>query len=282
MAKSKKSQSGQILLITLLVLSFVAIVVLSLISRTTTSQKITTQIDHYAKALSAAEAGLELALQSHQSQSGTTETGVNFSVSGPIPIGTNNAIYALPETTPKGELAVVWLARHNLDGSLNENPAADYEGSYLDACWEKGKNPRVAVVATLLYKKAGNFLVAKSPYDSDNASRDNSFSFDTGGVRNCGDSGNFEGQRLIFSTLVSGYNAASDTLIALRLRPIYNSSRFRVQTEEPFRLVSQGDQYIATGLAVLATSVVEAGQLYPAPGAIFDYVIYSQSGNFAQ
>src|SRR3990172_6897276 len=108
--KQYGGQSGQVVLITLLVLTIATTVALSLISRTTTDTTITAQVEESSRAFNAAEAGIEEALISGGGTRGAQvlAPGVSYAVSV-ASIGTAVGIYEFPKKTLKGVTETLWL-----------------------------------------------------------------------------------------------------------------------------------------------------------------------------
>ena len=283
----KSSESGQIVLIVLLVVVFAVAVGLSLIGRTTENVSISSQLDESGMALSAAEAGITQAIMS---VSGSVEPG-------PVSPGSNQyydvkkseignvQTYKLPEKTPNGQLAIVWLNTHNTDGTLSEDKSTEYGGGSLDVCWSLDENP--AIVTSLFFKRGSTYLVGKGAYGKVIGRDDRFDNVDNpdGSGTNCGVSGVYR-KRITFSDL--GFTA-TDVLLALRMRPLYavGGAQFYLQAPPGSLVPLQGNRYVSTGTVKesgtenATTRVVQVDRVYSAPSSLFDYVIYSQN-NFSQ
>jgi len=138
MPKGKKYQSGQALLIVLLSMAVVLTIVLSIISRTVTDVKVTSQDEESLRAFSAAEAGIEKALFAGSSINGTIG-------SGDIPAGYSADIsqfaegdteYVYPVSVFAGESVTVWFVSHDENGFLVCDASHRcYTGNKIRLCW---------------------------------------------------------------------------------------------------------------------------------------------------
>lgn len=275
--RSDLRQEGQALLISLLVLSVATTVVLALIGRTTTTVAITAQSEESAKALAAAEAGMEQALKA-----GTSVNG-SYSVSGSaysytvnqLVIGGGTGVYTFPSKTPKGTTEILWLSPHNSLGILDESGSNDYNQG-LSICWSS-ESTVPAIVVSLLYKTvAGSYGISREAYDFTASTRGNSFSSVAVPGPNCNNSTNYYKQVI---TLKSD----PDINLALRIRPLYNDTQIAIQTGGLLMsLPAQGYRYESTGTFESGTTrKVLVNQFFRGPDTIFDYVLYSQTGSLA-
>ncbi|MDO8451441.1 MAG: hypothetical protein Q7S76_01065 [bacterium] len=268
-----ESERGQILLVTLLVLSVATTIALSLIGRTTTDTNITNQVTESSVAFSAAEAGLEEALQSGGAVAGLLSPGVNYAVTQ-TSIGGSTGIYTFPERTDRGETATLWLANHLPGGGLDEDRSNDYADGLIKVCWSTDAGVP-AIIATLLYKVGATYRVGRAAYDSNTVAHGNNFTVPGPLGTNCGAQDAYAAT-ITFSDL--GYQP-SNTLLALRLRPVYSATQLYVDATRP--LPKQGNIFTSTGTTDSGlTRKISVRELYRAPESIFDYVIYSQNGPF--
>src|SRR4030042_2981143 len=149
-------QSGQVVLITLLVLTIATTVALSLISRTTTDTSITNQVEESSRAFSAAEAGIEEALKIGVGTSLPTaiigSPDVSYSVSM-ASIGGAAGAYQFPRKTLKDTTETVWLVDHQSSGALAEPLSPTYVSPSIDICWSS-ESTTPALVVTVLYRES--------------------------------------------------------------------------------------------------------------------------------
>jgi hypothetical protein len=280
----KRTQSGQVVLITLLVLTIATTVALSLISRTTTDTAITAQAEESSRAFSAAEAGIEEALKSGVSVGPTGIVGISgvqyqVSVSS---IGDAVGVYEFPRKTSKGTTETLWLASHLADGSIDEDNtlSKNYRASSIDLCWTR-EATMPALAVTVLYKESSPVLdpyrVAKIAIDPDSL-RTPTNGFTSDDSMNACDGGTSKQyiKRLVFSTLSSTLDSSTDTLIALRVRPLYSDTTISVDAGGTL-LPQQGKSIASTGSTSSGTNrKIVVYQQYRAPATIFDAALYSQ------
>lgn len=273
-------QSGQVLLITLLVLSVATTIVLSVIGRATTDVAITNQIAQSQRAFSAAEAGIEEILRTGSVPVGvqTLAPGVSYSVAK-ADIGGASGVYQYPTKTPAGSSETLWLVAHNPNGSLLETPT--YTAATIDVCWS-AETTTPAALFSVFYKSAGSYNVARAAFDP-NATRaaTNKLSAPQVLSGGCGSqSGTTYKQTIAFASFSPAINPVNDTLLALRLTPIYGETKFAVSTS--IALPLQGSRVESAGSTDTGTSrKIIVYQQYRAPAGIFDAVVVS-AGAFAR
>lgn len=274
----QKLQEGQVLLISLLVLSIATTVALSLIGRSTTDVSISNQINESSRAFSAAEAGIEESLKTGMGTnvpqvltSGSTYTVAKANIGGAT------GAYTFPKKIKPGTTETLWLVNHNTDGTLIEIPT--YAAPSIDLCWSS-ETITPAMIASVVYKTAGGeYRVAKGAYDPDSArALTNKFSGVTSSSGGCGvGTGTTYKQTITFGDL--SINPALDILLMLRLQPVYSDTVFAVNTgSSPLPL--QGAKLESSGVSGAGvTRKIVVYQQFRAPPSIFDSVIYSQ-GSF--
>lgn len=272
----RPAESGQVLLITLLVLSIATTIGLSLIGRTTTDIAINTQLEESSQALAAAEAGIEEALKTGVGTDGvkTLTPNITYTVSVST-IGAATGVYQFPKKTIRGNVETLWLVNHNADGTLAEVPTVT--GGSVDLCFSH-ETTTPAITFALFYKKAGVYTVARGAVDPDAVrSATNHFSGVTALNGGCGVSTMYR-QLITFSDF--GINPVVDTLLYLRVRPLYSDTQLAVNSG--VLLPSQGSKIQSTGQTQtrIERKVTAFGQ-YRAPATIFDSAIYSQ-GSLSQ
>lgn len=280
-------QEGQVLLISLLVLSIATTVALALIGRSTTDVAISNQTNESSRAFSAAEAGIEESLKTGVGTTGAQvlSSGAKYTVLK-ADIGGAPGAYVFPKKVSHGTTETLWLAEHNPDGSLKEVPF--YTAAGIDVCWSQ-ETTTPAMIVSVLYKTAGGeYRMAKGAYDPDGAARTpppsspNNFSTPvTSSTGGCGaGTGTKYKQTITFGSFIPAINPASDTLLMLRVQPVYSDAILAVNASTPLPL--QGNKLVSTGVSGAGvTRKVVVNQQFRSPPAIFDSVIYSQ-GSFSQ
>lgn len=274
--KSLHGQAGQVVLITLLVLTIATTVALSLVSRTTTDTTITNQVEESSRAFSAAEAGIEEALITGVGSDGVkvlSGGGASYQVTV-ASIGGVTGIFEFPKKVIRGNTETLWLVNHS-SGVLVEAPT--YTAPSIGICWsEESTTP--ALIVTLLYKESsnGSYRTAKAAFDPDPArATTNNFSsaYTPGG---CGPTTGTEYKvTLTFNSLDASINAATDTLIALRLRPVYSDAKVGIDAGATV-LPVQGNKIDSVGTVNGANRKIIVYQQYRSASTIFDAAIYSQ------
>jgi len=275
----QRENRGQIVLI-LVLLTVVGLTIgLSLISRTITDVRITSQIEQSSRAFSAAEAGIETALGGNVAigPTGTVNlpgASANYSVKT---IGGSSDPLVMPLTVP-GDTQHVWLLDHNPDDSLNEAGYAYPAGSNLEICWGSQSTGAAAVLITLFYKDAGSYKVAKKAYDPEN--RGNNFipAEILGGY--C--QGDYSYRIVIVAgsdidPATDDFGLPADALMLLmRLQPLYAPTSFAVDPAQNLPL--QGK--IITSIGQTNTNIVRKIQVYqgfPVLPTLLDFSFFSEN-----
>jgi type II secretory pathway pseudopilin PulG len=270
--KKYSHESGQIVLITLLVLSIAATVALSLIARTTTDVTMSSQVEESARAFNAAEAGIEQALKLGVGTAGPQVLipGVNYDVTV-ASIGGAAGVFTVPRRTPRSTTETVWLVDHNPDGTLDETPT--FTAPLLSLCWSQ-ESTIPAVVTTILYKRGASYYVAKGAYDPDSIrATTNNFSGVTALSGGCGSSGMY-GQTVTFADF--GINPAVDILLMLRVRPVYADTQLAVDASIPLPLQGNRIESLGTTETGVTREIIVYQQYRSAP-TLFDAALYSQN-----
>lgn len=262
---------GQIVLITILILSIAMTIALSLIARMNIDVTMTNDLSDSVKAFAAAEAGVEQSLKSGSSIDATTLTGTDTTYQTEIAIlGGAASVFELPKITSDGMTETVWFVPHNDDGTLDE--ATPFTEAGFDLCWSND-TPSPAVAVTALYKRGSNYYVAKGAYDADAARvGTNHFTFVNPADTGCDLSTVY---RKTVNFAIDFSMLPSDTILMLRLRAVYNKTKFYVKTVNG--LPQQGKRIDSTGSTAGGIArKITVYQLYAAPGSLFDSVLYSQ------
>ena len=272
MRKKRSSQSGQIVLIVLLVLTIATTIALSLISRSTTDVTISSQLEDSSRAFGAAEAGIEEALKSGTGTGGAKvlTAGVTYSASVSS-IGGVAGVFQFSKKSFRGVTETLWLVSHNADGTLAETPT--YTNPSLSICWTS-ETTKPAIAASILYKRAGIYYVAKDAFDPDaTRAATNTFSGVTASSGGCGVPSMY---RRLITFADYGINPVTDTLLMLRIRPVYSDTQLAI--DAPVALPLQGNKIESSGTtgAGITRKILVYRQYHVASG-IFDRSLYSQS-----
>ena len=164
---------------------------------------------------------------------------------------------------------------HNPDGTVNDT-VRKYISPWIDICWST-ETPDPAIVVGVLYKTLGGaYQMGKVVFDP--GLRILNVSPQAVGMGNCPTNTAYRGT-ITFANFVPSIDPTSDTLIALRIRPVYNGALIAVSPAQI--LPNQGNNIQSVGTAGSNVNrKIVVYQQYRAPASIFDYVIYSE-GSFS-
>ncbi len=227
-------QAGQILLIVILVIIISSTIGLSLASRSITSLRTSTEEAESQKALAAAEAGIERAIQG----------SIPIAVSGNNP--SNNSSYSTQFTQvqsssflinggnviPKDEGADVWFVGHNTDGTpdyssaLSSNFLHLYWGVSSEACGTSTAPAAIQAIVILRNKNTAEIKSYRYAYDScisrisgNNFTKANSGSFTVPGIQ-----GVTFGNRTPETGDASDLAKGTNDVVFMRVIPIYKDA----------------------------------------------------------
>lgn len=293
-----KKESGQILLVVLLILAVSLTIGLSLISRSITDVEISQETEEAARAFSAAEAGIEVSLITGL-DSGLyifPETGASYK-SKTSGLGAKGE-FAFPGEYAKGDIQSLWLASYNPETGQY---VKSYDEDTLRVVWG---NPDAitanspALEVSIYYQdtgdatnpyKVGRFVL--DPYAS--RSPDPSFC-NPGEIGNaqCVDVQSFatgresvDGKTFQFgATLnIADFKSSSKTLLFARLRFLYSPETdyhvLGAKAAGDGVFPSQGTIIESVGQAGASTRKIEVRRLFPAPPSIFDFLLLSGTGD---
>ncbi len=219
---SPPSGAGQVVLMLVLITIVGLTIALSLISRTVTDIRISSQIEQSGRAFSAAEAGVESALKGAAVGSPGTVSLSNASASYEVTqLGGNTNNLVFPVSSP-GIAQTVWLVDHNADGSLNENGNSYSASSSFDVCWSTDPNSTPAITLNLFYKSGISYKVVRASFDTDAVSRGNNFSSADSAGNYC--DSNYRFRKTINPESDFGINPATSKLLFLQLQSVYEKS----------------------------------------------------------
>ena len=267
--KKMRKNSGQALLIILLVMAVGLTVGLAVISRSVTDVGISRQEEESARVFSVAEAGIEEALKLGFAPPEGVEIGGITATVSQTNLGKTQE-FAFPGEYEVGDIQTLWLVEHKEDGTLDTNNK--YSANSIDIYWGKEGGITPALEVTLIYDQAGTKIM-RWALDPDN-SRRASNSFDSA------DAGNFQigGKTFKYKKTLSSLPCSTNICYALRLRLLYNNQPQILGAKGTTSLPSQGTCYesVATNPQTGVTRKVRQCQLHKAPPGIFDYVLYSE------
>jgi len=267
-----RKNSGQALLIILLVMAVGLTIGLAVISRSITDIGISRQEEESARVFSVAEAGIEEALRLGYAPAGAIEIGGITATVGKTDLGKSSE-FAFPGEYEAGDIQTLWLVGYDSNGNLTET--GRYTGSAIDLYWgnegqDANQSNTPALEATLIYKDGSSFKIKRGAFDPNSGRRaSNEFDSADSGTYSVGGK-TFQFRKLEFTLPGIPY--------ALRLRLLYNDQAQILGVKGMSNLPSQGVCYesTATNSQTGITRKVRQCQFHKAPPGIFDYVLYSE------
>ena len=284
-------RGGQALVVILLILAVALTVGLSVVSRSVTDVGVSTTSEESARALAAAEAGIETALSTAGVVVGTPvnvgQTGKitgSYTILSSDPSGGGDSV-TFPEGVKAGDPATVFLVAHTADGQLDTSAgAAKYTGPSFVVCWGENitANTTPALEVMLYYiNSSGLALANRNVYDPTAKRTPGAVASLDSPASGCPGDKNYAFKKEInfASALPAGGLSmpASFTPLFLRFKLLYNGD-----TAYPIGVVGDNDQFPAQ--ARLITAVGQAGQTnrrvevnerYPDPLPYFDSAVFS-------
>jgi Tfp pilus assembly protein PilX len=260
----RASESGQALIILLLIMVVGLTVGLSIATRTITDLRISTQSEESQKAFSAAEAGIEDALRRDLATffgtSSTITPGVTYSTTV-TPQGNTNQ-FVTEQPVAKDDVAQICINVTNLCPNGGTVPQE------FDVYWVKqGETDDASLEITEVYESGGTFQISKNSYNADH-SRSNGFSNSTKGPFP------LVGDTTFLNKATISLNSGARIL---RIRLFYNNATVAVVATQPVGsiLPLQSYKISSTGTSGQITRKVEVTKSLDALPPIFDYVLYS-------
>lgn len=234
-------RQGQALVMILLLLSVVIAIGLAISSRSVTEVGISTTQEESARALAAAEAGIEAALSGSVTGGGAPVNvgsgGLeSYVLTAPSQYGAGTQV-TFGEGVRAGEAATVFLLVGN----------QRYTASSVIVCWgESGSSgPVPALEAIVYYQAGGTYLASRSVYDPQGTGRTPGSASQDGNTSGCPSDKSYAYKATV--------GLGSGTPYYLRLKPFYNGD-----TGSSIGVAGVGSQFPAQGR--LLTSTGQAGQ----------------------
>lgn len=274
--RSLQSQSGQALLIIVLVMVVALTIGLSVASRTITNLRNTQEQASSQKALSAAEAGVEQAIKNSANVAGSLNTTTNYNttisqVSGTTPFKLNGG-----NVIPKNDAIYVWLTAYSTNpANLWQNPWTGnltiYWGDNSGAC------NNAALEISLISGSKVSSTMTRYGIDPCSTGRSASNHFVTcpnnvNPIFTC-TSSSVAGSTFYYKTTISITNG-----LLLRINPLYAGAFMAVAGDHA--LPSQGSIITSTGTTDTNTNTsttrkVTVFQGYPEiPAEFFPYTLF--------
>lgn len=296
------ADSGQALLIILLIMAVVLTISLSVVSRSVTDITVSKKEEDSARAFSAAEAGVEQVLKGSNVYSGSLPNSASFAVGNPTAIIATAKDFVFPSLVSFGESVTLWLVAHDSNGDLACSASLPcFTGNKLKFCWgESGtgssNNTTPALEVSVLYRTSSSdystATVARGSYDPNSArSAGNHFAGASGVCTIAGKDFAFSktvdlNSDLLISSDVTG---TQNRLQMARVRLLYNTDKAHpvgvtadIAGASNTDFPSQGIKIVSTGQAGDASRKVEVTQTYADLPPVFDFGVFSGSGDLSK
>lgn len=292
MGKSS-ANSGQVLIIILLVMIVGLTTGLFLLGRTTSDVALSNKLEESARAFNAAEIGIEEAILSGVGASILPlPSGVSYTVNLADITVPNNSIYpgtaSQNTATTLGDVFTLWLVPHNeATGELIETGNVFALNPNIYVCFNSS-TPTPAIGVTVIYKDnttlPSQYRAAFVGFDPDTTRQvENNFSGVEPNAQACSTNGYVYRAWLKmnqdFGTDLRGPNYVP---IALRIRPYYASTPIGIVATGQ-TLPKQGNQIASTGKYGDTARKIEVNQGYVVPAPFLDNAVFNTgSTNFTK
>lgn len=277
------NEKGQLILTLVLVMTVALAIGLSIVQKSLVDVSTSTKVEQSSRAFSAAEAGVEQALNSGSaSVSFGNSSQAQVTDSGKIPriplSGTRQDPFEYPPLA-KEDVAQVWLADLN---STSNPPDRFYKQNSLEVYWGTSSTDRAALELTLVYYTGGQYSSQKWYLDHP-ITRNPANNFEplpcTGYQVG---TNTYQCKKVLDFSSITADPAA--VLMLIRARLLYNSTSqpFAVWASWPCSLAGnacfippQARNIIATGVSGETQRRVQLFQIDKVVPAYFDYAIFS-------
>lgn len=269
---SPNGEAGQILLIVILVIIIASTIGLSLASRSITSLRTSTEEAESQKALAAAEAGIERAIQgsipiavqgNNPSNNSSYSTSLTEILSSNFPINGGNVI-------PKDEGADIWIVSHDNNNSPIYSEAQSlqfinlYWGLASEVCGTPTAPAAIQAIVVSRNKSTGEIKSHRYAYDSCSGRK-------AGNNFTLAESGTFTVAGMTFANRTSPQNDLAknvNDIVFIRVIPIYKDTVVAVFAcnyagESCTALPSQGYKITSTGTSGDASRKLTVFKGYP-------------------
>lgn len=294
-------ESGQALVVVLLIMSVVLTIALSVVSRSVTDITVSRKEEDALRAISAAEAGAEKVLIAGAPTSCSTgaclaNAGFSATVSN---LGEGVKVYVLPTAISAGDVATIWFAAHDDSKNIVCDAAHPcFTGDRIRFCWgNSGTSASLsttpAVEISVLYTSstdASTAKIARAVFDPNSVRRnDNKFAAQDGACTI--DSRNFAFSK---DFLLSSLGVATRSLVTAspgpvwaRIRMFYNTSQTHIagifadySGNGVFPL--QGTKIESTGTSGEANRKVVVYRPYADIPPVFDFALFSGASDLSK
>lgn len=271
-----KSEKGQTVLVMLLLVAVILTIGLSVVSRSVTDVRISSQTQESARAFWIAQAGLEKAIKTGAGEALTTVGDVQYTVTKAVLGG--GLTFDFPDKIEAQQPVTVWLVNHDNNGQILLGER--YLGNNLIVHWGEpddvslaDQNLKPAIEATLIYQdnwsKFYSRKYAFDPYDGRGVQTNFS------SAERSDNPSSFAYMATISFVGSPGY--ADPYLIILKLLFNTTPKPVRVKGSMDMNLPNQGNCF--TSAAVISSSNVSRSvkecKFWPTAPQIFNYLLYS-------
>lgn len=294
------NDSGQVVLLLVLVTVVGLTIGLSLISRTVTDVRISSQIEQSGRAFTAAESGVETALQGinvgQLNPAGTIDipgsgSTATYKVSF---LGGSSALLISPLIEAE-ESQTIWFTAHDTQSRNLTFPYTNYNTApNFDICWGSNAGDIEPAVELTMYYYVNppppvvpgtEYRIAKLAYDSDpvrrSGSSGNNFSASDPTGNYCG--GGFRFRKTITTVTTVGMDnfgmAMTDNPLVLKVKALYNNTKIAIQpNNDSFSLPVQGD--VITSVGQTSTGVARKIQVingFKTLPALMDFTLFTEN-----
>lgn len=278
---------GQALVVILLILAVALTVGLAIVSRSITEVSLSTTEEESARALAAAEAGIEAALAAIVASGETRSVGTagaTYTVST-IPYGGGGEV-AISDALVAGEAATVWLSGHDSSGNLVPGQNK-YTADAVRVCWGQGvlgNEAAAPAVEVMLYYQTsgGEAQVGRAAYDPHNSRRaSNRFGPAEANAGSCPADRSYSFTKNIPLSGGTLNLPSAATPLFLRLRLLYNgdtSHYVAVKAAGNAVFPVQGTNIVSAGRAGSTSRRVQVFERFPDLSPLFDSALFSGAG----
>lgn len=269
-----KNQKGQVILVLILVMTVALAIGISVIQRSISDVSTSSKVEQSSRAFSAAEAGIEKAIQSNSAITSPVNLGNNATIQDVQKNDIPQARQAL-EYPPlaKEEMAQVWLADPvTLDAVYSQSSFNVYFG-------KPNTSDKPAIEITIVSLIGANYVPTKRFFDSDsNRASSNNFTPASCTNPSIRTNANTTDSQFYCVVSVSGYpyNGGAKPIL-VRIRLLYSSSSHPVAVGpvSGSSLPVQARIFTSTGVSGLTQRKVQVFRLDKVVPPYFDYAIFS-------
>lgn len=270
-----KSEKGQTILVMLLLVAVILTIGLSVVSRSVTDVRISSQTQESARAFWVAQAGLEKAIRTGAGEALTTVGDVKYTVTKSVLGG--GLTFDFPDKIEAQQPVNVWLVNHDSNGQILLGER--YSDLNLILYWgEPGDislpdpNLKPAIEATLIYQDDGNkFYSHKYTFDP----------YSGRGVQTNFSSAEISDNPSSFAYMATisfvGLPSYAEKPYLIILKLLFNTTPKPVRVKGSMNLPNQGNCF--TSAAVISSSNVSRSvkecKFWPTAPQIFNYLLYS-------